>query len=66
MPKHDHHKATAKPGEAAGAQRPAGAAKEPGDTEQVSQHTPLANARSNKAREESNPAHRKTKGPKKL
>ncbi len=66
MPKHDHHKAATQLAEAAGLQRKAGAAKEPGDTEQASQHTPIANAHSSKAQQESNPAHRKTKGPKKL
>lgn len=66
MPKHDHHKAAATPAERAGSQRKAGDANEPGDSQQASQHTQIANQHSDKSQEESNPAHRKTKGPKKL
>jgi hypothetical protein len=66
MPKHDHHKAVAQPGDTAGPQRKAGEANEPGDSQQASQHTPIANQHSDKSQEESNQAHRKTKGPKKL
>ena len=66
MPKHDHHKAAATPAERAGVKRKAGEATEPGDTQQASQHTPIANQHSDKSQEECNAAHRKTKGPKKL
>ena len=36
------------------------------DSQQASQHTQIANQHSDKSKEESNPAHRKTKWPKKL
>lgn len=66
MPKHDHHKAVATPVEGAGSQRKAGDTTEPGDGQQASQHTQIANQHSDKSQEEGNAAHRKTKGPKKL
>ena len=66
MPKHDHHKAAEHHDEAGKSHGKDAEANEPGDAGQASQHSQIANDPSSKASEESNQAHKKTKGPKKL
>jgi hypothetical protein len=65
MPKHDHHKAASHE-EAAKSHRKAAEAHEQGAHAETSQHSHIANDHPIRAREASQSAYEKTKGPKKL